>query len=340
MNLEKFKVSADVFHELVVEPMFADGMEMEGSFLNPSLEEGDWTVIDSPKHKVAIIDVHGHSNLLKRRDATCKVIYSPVASLGNRYVYGEDLYAATEDCLSEFYQGSFEDYKNEDWEIFGSKVMPIISKGIYQDIYTNKYFGDVSRPSDPGGIHSWNKFDGISTHYADYVSKGIVDAPTAIPAGVITPTNAYNLLLAMYSAQPERLDDIDDEDKVFYVNKKIYDAYGLQLLAMPGAALSLADLQSGRATLYFNGIQVKHKKWNGVLKALNGGVQAHYAILTVRGNFIFKTDSTYGGGAKRDEAVKVWYSDDDDVWRRKIYVQGGTQIIAPQLSVLAMTNIS
>lgn len=338
MERKTFRVSSEVFHEMIVQPLFGDTLDNNNNLI-PSTEEGDWAVIDSPKHRVPVIDVFGHTNVLKRRDATCKIIYSPAAKLSNRWIWGEDLYAATEDCQSEFYQGSFEDWKREDWENFGMHVMPILFKAVGTDMFTNKYFGDITRAADSNNIHSWNKFDGVFTQYGKYVSQGVVAAPTAIAAGNISAANAYTLLSTMYGNMPELLADMNDEDKCFYVNKDIYDAYGNWLITGDNnGAISYSELQAGRQKLYFLGIEVKHKKWNGILKALNGGTKAHAAILTVRGNFLFKTDSTYGGGENRDEAVRMWYSMDEDVLKKQLYVQGGTEIIAPQLTVLAITD--
>lgn len=340
MERQTFKVSSEVFHELVVMPMFGDTLDNNNT-LSASTEEGDWSVIDSPKHKVPVIDIFGNTNVLKRRDATCKIIYSPAATLGKRFIYGEDLYAATEDCQGEFYQGSFEDWKKGDWDVFGEKVMPILFKGVAADMFTNKYFGDITRASDPNGIHSWNKFDGLFTQLTKYVDQGIIATPSAIAAGAITPANAVAVLDALYAGQSELLSDMNDEDKAFYVDKDIYDAYGDWLIVgSHNGSISYAEMQAGRQRLFYKGIEVKPKKWGGILKALNGGTKAHAALLTVRGNFIFKTDSTYGGGENRDEAVRMWYSMDDDVFRRQMYVQGGTEVIAPQLVVMAITEIN
>lgn len=340
MVLKPFLVSPKAFHEVVVMPMFGDVLGEDGEVLIPSTEEGDWQVVDNSRNRVPIMDIFGSTNLLKRRDATCKLIYSPVARLGNRWITDENLYAATEDCLDEFYQGCFEDYENENWEVFGQHIMPILYKGTATDIFTNKYFGDITRASDPNDIHSWNKFDGIWKHYFDYVEQEIVEEPIDIAAGVLSASAAYALLQEMYQAQDEILDAMNDEDKAFYVSKSIYDAYGDWLISTSNnGALSLTDLQSGRARLFFKGIELKPKKWNGILKALNGGTQAHAAILTVRGNFLYKTDSNYGGGRKRNEAVKMWYSDDENVWKRQVHTRGGTQIAAPQHSVLAITEM-
>lgn len=337
VQLVPFKVAPLSFHQLIVQPMFGDVLSSEtGEVLIPSMEEGDWNLVDSPKHRVPIIDLFGKSNLIKRKDTTCKLIYSQVGKLGARFIEDEDLYLATEDCQDEFYQGAFRDYEAQNFDMFGQMVMPLMDKAIATDIYTNKYFGDISRSSDINGVISWNKFNGIWPKYLSYVTAGVLAAPIAIPSGTISPVNANALLQSMYNGQDGLMENVDDAEKCFYVNKAIYDAYGDYLLTMQAGALSLSELQAGRAKLYFKGIEIKWKKWNHILKAL-AGAQAHAAILTLRGNFLYKTDSTYGGGPNRNEAIRIFWDESDDVWRRKIYFRGGTDISAPQHSVLAIT---
>jgi hypothetical protein len=337
IQVTPFRVDPKSFHELIVQPQFGDILDENGDVTQPSTEEGDWMIIDSQRHSMPIIDMFGGQNLIKRRDATCKLIYSPVARLGARYITDEKLYAAVEDCQEEFYQGCFEDYTQENFDIFGSRVMPILEKGVAADLYTNKYFGDLVRPSDPNGTWSWNKFTGIFANYVDYIADGTTAAAIAIPANP-TALQVYTLLNQMVAAQDEILDSFDDNDKAIYVNKKLYDLLGDYYIMGGVGFINLAELQAGRAQLHVRGIEVKPKKWNGVLKAINGGVQGHAAILTLRGNFLYKTDSTYGGGPKRNEAVRIWWSDDDNVWKRQLHFRGGTNIAAPQHSVLAWTN--
>ena len=335
IKLTPFRVKPSVFYELVVAPQFGDFQD--GEVRIPSDEEGDWALIDSPKSKVAIIDIFTSKNVLKRRDATCKLIYTPVARMTPRYIEDEALYAATEDCQAELYHGCMEDYLN-DKRLFGQKVMPILEKGVAEDIYVNKYFGDVSRSSDVNGTWNWNKFKGVWTAYTEYAAAGVVDNPTALPSGDITPAAAYNALAAMYADQPAEMDNMDDDDKAFYVSKSVYNAYGQWLITAGGATFSLAELQARRAKLYFNGVELRVKRWDGALAALNSGTKAHAIILTLKGNFAFKTDSTYGGGPYGDQAVRVWWSDDDNVWKYQIHLKGGAEIIAPQFSVLAITS--
>ncbi len=87
----------------------------------------------------------------------------------------------------------------------------------------------------------------------------------------------------------------------------------------------------------YKGIEVRVKPWDGILAGLNGGVAAHAIVLTVKGNFLFATDNTYGGGPYLNEAVRVWYSNDDNVWKRQIHMKAGTELVNPQMMVLGIT---
>ena len=338
VKLTPFRVEPKAFHETIVMPQFGD--ILEGDVLRPSPEEGDWQIIDNASSKVPIMDLFGKGNILKRRDATCKLIYSPVARMAARYIEDEKLYGATEDCQEEFYQGCFEDYEQQNWEVFGQHIMEFLNKGVSEDLYVGKYFGDITRASDPSGYWNWNKFNGIWPAYFRYVQLGLVKTPIAIPEGELTPSEAHDLLAEMYAGQDPILKNMPGRDKAFYTSQSVYDAYGDWLFTAGGATFTITELQAGTAKLYYKGIEIRPKYWDGVLTALNGGVNAaHAAILTVRGNFLYKTDSTYGGGPKRNEAVRYWWSDDDNVWRRQIHMRAGTELAAPQLSVLAITEL-
>ncbi|WP_147313822.1 hypothetical protein [Deminuibacter soli] len=294
--------------------------------------------MDDVVHSRPIMDLFGGQNILKRRDATCKLIYSPVGRLGARYITTEKLYAATEDCQEEFYQGAFEDYEQENFDIFGEKVLPMLEKGVASDIYTNKYFGDITRQSDVNGMWSWNKFDGIFTKYAKYIADGTIPASQTftIPSGELTAQQAHDQLMTAYDAQDSLLYNFDDDLKAFYVDKKLADKYYEWLLAT--GFVGVVEKQTGLpAKMYFKGIEIKWKKWNGVLAAMNGGTVEHAVILTLRGNWLYAADSKYGGGPRRNEAIRVWWSDDDNVWKRQIHLKAGTEIAAPQHSVVGLS---
>lgn len=336
--LTPFRVDPKAMHELIIMPQFGDVIDAEtGSVTVPSPEEGDWQIMDDVVASRPIMDLFGNQNILKRRDTTCKLIYGPAGRLGNRKIETEKLYAAVEDCQDEFYQGCFEDYSQENFDIFGAQIMPIMEKGVAADIYCNKYFGDITRPSDPNAYWSWNKFDGIFTWYARYIADGTIPAgQTFTPtSGALTGQNAYDALEAAYLKQDTILYNFEDDVKAFYVDKKLADAY-YDYLKTTGF-VGIVERMSGLPTLFFKGIEVKWKKWNGPLAAMNSGTESHAVILTLRGNWLYACDSKYGGGPRRNEAIRIWYSMDDNVWRRQIHLKAGTQLVAPQHSVFGIS---
>jgi hypothetical protein len=289
------------------------------------------------------MDLFGNRNVLKRKDATCKLIYTPVGRLGARYIFTDPLYAATEDCPDEFYQGCFEDYSNEDFQVFEANIMPLLERAVGADLYSNKYFGDVTRISDVNGTWSWNKFDGIFKQIKRYITLGTIPSTQSFAittaGSAITPTEANAVLDTAFAKQDYLMFALDTDEKAFYVDQQIYNAY-YQFLVASGQTTIAERQGAGVPPIRKNGIEVKAKKWDGILASLNSGIPAHACILTVRRNFLYATDRGYGGGPRRDEAVRVWWSDDDNVWKRQIHLKAGTEIAAPQFIVLGMTNIS
>ena len=339
-NLQAFRVEPKAMHELIIMPMFGDVLDDEtGAVTVPSDEEGDWMILDDVVYQRPIMDLFGGQNILKRRDSTCKLIYSPVGRLGARFITTEKLYAATEDCQEEFYQNAFSDYSQENFDMFAQHVMPIMEKAVAADIYTNKWFGDITRASDVNGIWSWNKFDGIFTQYGKYIANGTIPSGQTftIPSGTLTPSQAYNALQSAYEAQDGIMQYFDDNLKAFYVDKKLAKAYW-DYLVQAGFTVLVERMQGIPVPiLEFAGIPIKIKKWDGALAALNSGTEAHAVILTLQGNFLYGCDSKYGGGPERNEAIRIWWSDDSGVWKRQIHLKAATEIAAPQHTVFGIT---
>lgn len=337
-TLKPFVVKPKALHELIIMPQFGDVLDDGGSVTQPSDEEGDWMIMDNVVGGRSIMDLFGGQNILKRRDATCKLIYGPVGRLSARKIYAEALYAAVEDCVEEFFQGAFEQWEMENWDLIFENVMPILEKGIATDLYCNKYFGDVSRASDTNGIWSWNRIDGIFTQYKKYIASGVIPSAQtfSIAAGALTPAAANTVLQTAYDKQDGLLMFFDDDLKAFYVDKKLANAYHQYLIDSGNTVMG--ERMSGAPMLFFKGIRVKIKKWDGPLAALNSGTEAHACILTLRGNWLYGTDSKYGGGPRRNEAVRIWYSQDDDVWKRQVHLKSGTEIAAPQHTVFGITS--
>lgn len=339
MTLKPFRVNPKAFHELIVMPQFSDVLDTNGNVI-PSDEEGDWAVMDDVVDKRPILDLFGNQNVLKRRDATCKLIYSPVGRLSARYIRTEPLYAAVEDCVEEFYQGCFSDFEQGNYDMIFENLMPILEGAVAADIFTNKWFGDITRPADSTDQWSWNKFDGITTQIAKYIELDVITGAKtfAIDAGAVDPQDAKDALELAYTKQDFIMRSMKPADKAFYVDQEFADAYH-DWLVLSGNS-TVAERMLPGFKLMYRSIEVKVKQWDGILAALNGGAEsAHMLILTLRGNFLYGADSKYGGGPKRNEAIRIWYSDDDAVWRRQIHLKAGTELVAPQHLVIGMTDI-
>jgi hypothetical protein len=289
-----------------------------------------------------------NQNFLKRKDASCKTDWSPAGSAKGRKITVEELYGATEDCQQQFYQGCLKDFRNQN-KRFRDFIMKSFRGGIGLDLAANSYFGNVKRAEDnnpdPTKRWSWNKYDGIFTKIAEYTADGTIAGGQhfAIDAGVINPADAYDIMKDLYDRQDDVLDGLVELDKAIYVDKKLakaYERYLISIGVLSGGNEGVGFIRNGIPTLNFEGIPIYIEPvWNPILKKLNGGANdAHAAVLTVSKNFVFGTNKNYGGGPDEDMALRVWWSDDDEVWRQKMYMCAGTELIMPQHIVYGITD--
>jgi hypothetical protein len=326
------------YFQLLVKPHFAD-LIPDGAY-NGTLNE--FTVMDDVSSKRKIIEILGNSNILKRRDASCNITFSPVGKASIRQIETTPVYAATTECDNEFYQGCLEDFRNSDPK-FTSYILEFFLKAIKVDVDSNAYFGDISRPDDASGVWNWNTFDGIFKHIADYVNDGTIPANQAFaiaPAGAsITPQEAYNYLNNAWKNQDVFLKNMGDNMKAFYVDNAMFDAYE-EYLILTGGAFNVQSYINGIPNLKFRRIPVlPEPTWNPIMSALNGGVESHAIVLTVRGNFIFATDNTYGERTPQGvQALRVWFSEDALRWRYANFLRAGTGIAYPEHIVIGLTN--
>ncbi len=335
-NWEPLIVGSQAFYELLVHPHFAD-LIPDGPY---SGTLGEFTVMDDVVSKRKIIDILGSRNILKRRDASCNIDFTPVAKGGLRTIEVETIYGATLQCDNEFYQGCFKDFISQH-EKFRNYVLTFFEKAIKVDLDSNAYFGDITRPDDPSGLWNWNVFDGIFKKYKRYINSGVIPAARAITisTGTMTPLQAFNTLNYLFDNQEVLLKSMPPTMKSFYVSDALYYGYH-KYLQQIGSAYNIGLYTNGIPQLSFNGIPMfLEPTWSPVMTALNGGKESHAAILTIRGNFVFATDKTYGEGPALNEALRIWYSDDDMVWKYAMFMKAGTEIALPEYSVIAMTPI-
>ena len=123
------------------------------------------------------------------------------------------------------------------------------------------------------------------------------------------------------------------------MSQSILDAYE-EYLILTGGANNISYYLNGIPSLKFKRIDVlAEPTWDLIMSVLNGGNQAHACILTIRGNFVFATDKTYG--ERTDEGVKslmVWYDKNSFSWKYANFMRAGTGIAFPEHSVIGLTN--
>ena len=127
--------------------------------------------------------------------------------------------------------------------------------------------------------------------------------------------------------------------KAFYVSQSILDAYE-QYLILTGGAYNIQYYLNGIPNLRFKRIQLlPEPTWDPIMAALNGGTSAHAVVLTIRGNFVFATDKSYGEATPEGvKALMVWYSYDELTWKYANFMRAGTGIAFPEHTVIGLTQ--
>lgn len=340
--MNKFFLTAQAVFIAIIMPHFSDlTPEFNGAYQG-TLQE--FTIIDnvSMAKGTPIVDIFKRANILKRRDNSCEVEWSKIARASTRKITVDEIYGATKICEVEFYQGCLKDLEDGN-NNFAKQIVAFFKSAIGMDVATNAYFGDISRASDDE--FSWNVFDGVMTKVAKYVSENNPDyKPTiagAIPAGTITPANAFAYFQSAVDAQPSNLENAAPTQKYFTVDYDLAKALWRYYQSIGEKSGDIYIYQNGQPTLQFDGIPVLvEPTWKAILKKLNGGTQAHSLVLTLRKNFIWGTNSKFNKNLTNGKALKVWYSEDDFHWKYLMELVAGTEIISPKDIVVLQTEFA
>lgn len=337
--LQPYNVPAKAAHEVVVMPQFGDVLDENGEVVIPSTEAEDWTVIDNVPHSVPLIQIFGQFNLLKRRDATCKLIRSSFGKTSNREAFTRKVYVAAENCQQELYQGAFRDWEGQT-DIFEQKAQDLIRSAVGADIMTNKWFGKESRAAD--AKYSLNKVNGVWYYINQAIASNLIPVAQTVDLGAqgteITEQDAYDAILAMIDKQDPVLDAIDEDQKAIYCDKVLAKKAWRYLVSV-GFAPPEAKADAMPGTFMIEDIQIKPRKWKPILEELTNQQHVYAAVLTIKGNFVFVTDSSYGfGPANNGPAMRAWYDEHDDVSKWDFHLKAGFEIIAPQYSVVAYST--
>ena len=95
---------------------------------------------------------------------------------------------------------------------------------------------------------------------------------------------------------------------------------------------------TGIKTLSYKGVAILPEPlWTPVIKEIKAGTIGYAAVLTIRGNFIFATDDSYGEGEDGNTALEVWYDTEMMTWKYRMFLKVGTQIALPEYIVYALS---
>jgi len=338
MAFESFVIAPLEMFEAVIHPAFSDLLPAGQGVYDGVLTE--FTLMDNVKSRRPVVDIRQKMNILQRRDASCELNYKKVMGTGVRSIEVSDLYGATKHCQNEFYQGDLRDWRNES-DLFGSRILPFFQKAMRTDLAANAWFGDINRVG--GGAFSTNVFDGIFKWLLTYSNLGLIAAAQTKQATVgdyrANPGLAFQLIKAVYDAQPVLMDALPDQSKAFYVDKDILAGYQEYVRSLGTSSKELIDLYGkGAMTLdTYNGIPIiVIPLFKPILADIHGDANHHACILTMRGNFVFGTDKTYGEGENDEEALMIWYERKELSWYYNQFLKGGTQIAEPEMVVYAI----
>lgn len=305
----------------------------------------DFVVMDNVPYKRPIVDITKRYNIMAARDKSCDLVYKQIGSTDLRDIETRQLYTATKMCKHEFYQGALRDWADKDMETFGSKITPFFLDATRTDIATNAWFGDDTRTNTGQYSFSVTAYNGIFKWIASYIASGkIATAQTFTPAttNYRDPANyadAFNAIDSAWQKQTVLLQNIPGENKVIYCDQAVLDGYRgyVRQLGTTTDKLEVA-FGTGMKTLdSYNGIPIVAVPiWAPVLENLKGA-NAHAVILTIRRNFIFATDKSYGEGPMNNQALVIWYRQFDLSWYYQQFMLAGTQIMLPEFIVFGET---
>lgn len=341
INMTPFSIPSLAFFESIIAPAFQD-LAPEAMGYRGTLNE--FTVMSNVVSSRTIVDINRVQNIMQRRDASCDIVFKRILGATTRKVSVDEIYGAVKFCKNEFYQGCLKDFRAAD-PLFGNKILPYFKKAINTDLTTNSYFGDVERVVNPAWKFSTDLYDGIFKWIKIYTTNNVIPAAQANAIGAVnfitTPSDAYAIIKGLYDDMPPLMRTFTDDQLAFYVSPEIARGYEEYLIAAGmGNTAYTTDVMTGIKTLSYHGIAILQEPlWTPVITELKGS-EGYAAILTVRGNFIFATDSKYGedDGSGTDKALIVWFDQDTFTWKYVMFLKAGTQIALPEYVVYAISS--
>lgn len=261
-----------------------------------------------------------------------------------------------EQCTEEFLGsvledtvlGSELDIEKLDSRPDGQKILSGIRKHISDAITDNIYrLAWLNGYDNEGGIATPSQYSDTLKSAADnHVLRGILqlaDYYEGLPNGTtklsttysgstLTTTEVIALLQGLYEGQPIELRNIPDRLKTFKVTTEVYYRYQ-EYLEDFGTEQANRIVVNGVPVLSYRGIMLE--RHDIVDQELSNVSQFNitdpiWAGLTVQGNMVLATDIL-----SNENQFRVWFDEQDELWKYKAKFKIGMGIAHPELLVYA-----
>lgn len=168
--------------------------------------------------------------------------------------------------------------------------------------------------------------------YYEGLPNGTTKLSTTYSGSALTTTEVEALLKGLYENQPIELRNIPDNLKTFKVTTEVYYRWQ-EYLEAKGTEESHRIQVNGMPFLTYRGIIMERQ--DIVEQELEDADQfnisdVHWAALTVQGNFVLGTDVN-----SLDNQVRVWFDEQDELWKYRTKFKMGMGIAHPELLIYA-----
>lgn len=207
-----------------------------------------------------------------------------------------------EDLLAKFNEGKVKINANGGEMPYEAQIMDAIVKGINKQMEVMIWQGDTSNTARTDIIN------GFLTQ-----AEG-ADSASTISVTAATGTSAYNRILGVYMSIPEQIVD----DAVIFVSPALFREYVQNLVS--SNLVHYDPAFSGELTeMFIPGASVKVRKTYG----LTGSDKIYCSVFA----------NMYGACDMENakEEIKVWFSDDDDIYKLKVRYNFGVATLYPDM---------
>lgn len=166
------------------------------------------------------------------------------------------------------------------------------------------------------------KFDGFLKKASTYTDVTKMKLTAATSSNIVS---SFNSIL---KAAPAKLKALKSTGKLaFFVTDDVYEAYES---ALDANTLAYNDMQNGRQTLNYHGIEVRRMGVDGAFKTKGQST----ILFTHKDNLVFAVNTR----DMPDAEVRFWYNPDENENRNRAVFSVATEILDDELVVYASTT--